>query len=376
MLALLTAIPCLTSPQAYSKDTVPPLTVQSAVPFPALTEKFKQSEGWTGADAAWSFQVSPDCTVWTFGDTWIGTVKDGKHVDAHMINNTVGIQRLNKIANSPLAPIKYYWRQSSTKPQSIFLPDQKGKWFWPGAGLADNGSLYFVLHRIRSIPAKEPDFGFAEDGNLLCRVRKPQELPPKWNFDTVPLPDFAKTVQFGNACLGDDKYLYCYCSYREAGNGAHTSPIILARISKEKMRKLSVVEWQFFQRDMSGSNNWRADPAKSTIMFADAASEMSVSQVPGIKGFVATYIAGFGPEILLRHANFPWGPWSDPIVAYRCPEDSKKQFVYSAKAHPELAQTHGELIVTYCSNTKFFADQVNQADLYSPQAVRVLLTKP
>lgn len=108
-------------------------------------------------------------------------------------------------------------------------------------------------------------------------------------------------------------------------------------------------------------------------MFSDAAPEMSVSKVSGLPGYVAFYIPAFQATILMRHSEKPEGPWSKAIKVYTCNEDQKKVYVYAAKAHPELAKKPGEVILTYCRNTKFFKDQIDHSDWYAPQAVQLFL---
>lgn len=360
-----------------------PLVVQSTRALPALTNKFRKADGWTGADAAWTIPVSDKRTIWFFGDTWIGKIRKGKHLDATMINNTVGVQSLSFDEAEQLPSIDFFWRTEAgkqEKPLSFFPSDQPEKWLWPGAGAFADKRLFLVLHRIKKVAAKEPDFGFAEDGDLLASISNPHDAAISWRVQQVELPSFSGKVQFGNACFADSEYLFCYCTYRPASSGANQHPIILARLPIADLLKSNMGGWQFWCSSQ-GSESWqpfpdlaaKVDDTKPVLMFSDAAPEMSVSQVAGVPGYVAIYIAAFSPNILLRHSLKPEGPWSAPLSVYKCPEDRKKLFVYAAKAHPELAKKPGELILTYCRNTKFFADQVEHSDWYAPQAVQVFL---
>ena len=144
---------------------------------------------------------------------------------------------------------------------------------------------------------------------------------------------------------------------------------------------MEMAGWQYLCHSGSTDPNahcWLNTTIDPVILFPDAASEMTVSQVPGIEGFIATYCPdGFGHDIVVRHANTPEGPWGQPITIYHCPEDLSKIYVYSAKAHPELSRNKGELIVTYCRNTKFFADQLKHPEIYTPRCllVRVSMQK-
>lgn len=72
--------------------TAPPAVKVDVLPgFDAL---FDNRKGWTGADGAYSLSLSDDINLWLFGDTWLGDIRDGAHVNATIVNNTVAIQPL------------------------------------------------------------------------------------------------------------------------------------------------------------------------------------------------------------------------------------------------------------------------------------------
>ena len=51
-----------------------------------------------------------------------------------------------------------------------------------------------------------------------------------------------------------------------------------------------------------------------------------------------------------------------------------KPFAYAGKAHPELTDAPGELIVTYAANSSDFWTLFQDARLYWPRFVRVKVT--
>ena len=73
--------------------------------------------------------------------------------------------------------------------------------------------------------------------------------------------------------------------------------------------------------------------------------------------------------IVARTAPDPYGPWSDPIILYRCPEEEWHEsiFCYAAKAHPEITSAPDELIVTYVTNSYDFDRIEADARLYRPR---------
>ena len=83
---------------------------------------------------------------------------------------------------------------------------------------------------------------------------------------------------------------------------------------------------------------------------------------------------GLSERIVARTADAPWGPWSPPVVLYRCPEMARDQrvFSYAAKAHPALA-VGDELVVSYVVCSFDFEYMKANAGIYWPKFVRVSL---
>src|SRR5262245_52956792 len=75
---------------APSGPAVP--TVLKADTAPEWHKKFAGKEGWIGGDGVYSVVLGPKRVLWLFGDTILGTVKDGKRTGATMVNNTIAIQ--------------------------------------------------------------------------------------------------------------------------------------------------------------------------------------------------------------------------------------------------------------------------------------------
>jgi hypothetical protein len=77
-------------------------------------------------------------------------------------------------------------------------------------------------------------------------------------------------------------------------------------------------------------------------------------------------------KIIMRTAERPEGPWSDPEIIYRAPEPSwdKTYFCYAAKGHPELSAPD-ELLVSYVCNSTDFAKMAGDARIYKPRFIRL-----
>ena len=53
-----------------------------AEPAPDLDALFQTTNGWIGSDGDYSIQLNSSTTLWLFGDTVIGQVRDGKRINA------------------------------------------------------------------------------------------------------------------------------------------------------------------------------------------------------------------------------------------------------------------------------------------------------
>src|SRR5262249_5982218 len=108
------------------------------------------------------------------------------------------------------------------------------------------------------------------------------------------------------------------------------------------------------------------------------ATELSVHKLGDGKGFVAVYTEnGLGDRIIARFSETPYGPWSAPVLAYKCPEMAmdKGVFSYAGKAHA-WASTGDALLISYCVNTHDFGQLFRDETVYRPKFVRVKLAPP
>ena len=74
---------------------------------------FQRESGWIGADGDYSIPLDRDTTLWLFSDTFVGRVKDGKRLDARMINNSIALQRGTN------APEFFYGTATNGQPASF-----------------------------------------------------------------------------------------------------------------------------------------------------------------------------------------------------------------------------------------------------------------
>lgn len=343
-------------------------------PAAGITTLFRRTTGWIGGDAAYSVRLDDDKVLWTFGDSWIGKIRDGKRTGCAMVNNSAATQSLR----ARQQPLQFHWRIKDGKPRALWAPSDRGRYYWPGDAAMIERKLYLFLHVIKPKPDAPPPFQFEQVEDILMQVDNPLADPFDWRFQTVSLGKRKSDINFGIACSTDEDYLYAYCSYPPAGKGLERHPIVLARIGRSPLAKLDMSAWEYWCGGKQGGHHgqWQKRLSEPIVLMADGAPEMSVSKVRGIPGIVATYMPPFSRQIFVRHSPKPEGPWSKPLLAYSCPEREKGILLYSAKGHPEQPSGPGELVVTYCRNSEDFAWHISRPDIYFPQAVTIRLRPP
>jgi hypothetical protein len=300
----------------------------------------------------------------------VGKAKDGKRLDARMINNSIALQRGTN------RPEFFYGSTADGKPASFIKPQHGSRrdYFWLAHGAKTARGLYFFLQRVVTVRSDTP-FGFKLVDGWLAHVANPEAPPPQWRITQTKVP-FTKisakaALIFGGAVLREGEYVYIFGgdSRPEAKRAGMPNGLVLARAPAEALGDFA--QWRFFERGV-----WQKDYKKVTPVFPNLGSEFSVSWLPARQAYATVYSEGIGGKILLRLAPALTGPWGEPVQVYRCPEMnwSPKVFCYAAKVHPELSSAPDELLITYAANSWNFGDLFNDARLYWPRFVRVKLS--
>ena len=347
-----------------------PPRVVSAVAASNWDQRFQRTSGWIGADGNYSVQVAPDQWLWFYSDTLIGRVENGRRVDSKMINNSVGVQ-----TSTPAGPQVEFFHGTNAQgqPAALFIPDDPTHWYWLMGGTLVDAKVHLFLWEFE----KSPDpgvFGFANVGVSHAVIENPLDPPPQWKVTRRPLPwteiTKERRVLFGSTVLQHGDFVYLY-GVRETPQ-VHLSPrqMLLARAPTASISDHS--RWQF--RTAQG---WSTDFHEATPIASGLSSEYSVSHLPAFDQFIAISHGDLlSPKIYARFADQPWGPWSEPIEFWTCPEPATKQgyFAYAGKAHASLS-SGDELLITYAVNSFQFGDLFSDPSLYWPRFVRVKLAK-
>jgi hypothetical protein len=338
-------------------------------PLPGYDALFQRSEGWTGGDGAYSTALDSDRVLWIFGDTFIGQVRLGRHVDATLVNNTIAVQRGRDPDRAAIA--FFHGRTPQGAPAAFVRPADGIGWFWPYHGVRTPQGLFLFLIQIERT-ADPLAFGFKLVATWLAHVPNPDDPPERWQVTQQKLPWSGERRLFGSTVLLLDGDCYIYGTADETSQGILRKRLILARAPAADLADLS--RWRFY-----GPDGWTDDAERAAPVCDDVANEVSVSFQPALGRYVLLYTEGsLSAYIVFRSAPAPEGPWGAPVRIYRCPEaqEDPRVFCYAAKGHPELAAAPQELIVTYVTNSTDFALIESDASLYRPRFLRVRFSPP
>ena len=335
--------------------------------LPQYEKMFLNEEGWTGADGVYSVALTPNTTVWLFGDTWIGDIINGQHVNATLVNNSMAIQ----FGQDPTtAAMSFFYGQRADGSAAAFIQPEDGRgWFWIFDGALTPKGLYIFLVQIERT-GKDSVFDFEVIGSWLGQVENLKDAPAEWRIRQFKIPwaEFSATrgILWGSAVMQVKNHLYIYGTSEDRQNAVDQKHMILARVPISMLADFS--QWRFY-----AGGRWVSDFTRASRLCENVPHEYSVSYLPVLKKYVLVYSQdGLSNNIQARLSVDPQGPWSDPIPLYQCPEADwdNSIFCYAAKAHEILSRFPDELIITYIANSVDFDKTANDARLYRPRFLR------
>lgn len=344
------------------------ITNLHALPAPEWERLFQRQRGWVGSDCAYSVPLSDGRTLWLFGDTWWGQVHGGKRVNSTLVmGNSIAVQHGKTPRDAQLEFV--FGKMQGDKPTAFLSPRMPVGWFWFGHGTTEGKKLWLFLTHI--VPTGEPGvFGFRSNGAWLAQIPDCSGHPLRWRVLLHQLPFYHRTdnlhIVFGSAVWADARWTFVYGTRDDRSHTPLKRALLVARVPKGRL--LDFTRWQFWTQK-GWSSAWR----ESAPIGDDIGAEFSVNYVPKLRRWTLVYSpATLAPEVRVRWAPSPTGPWSEPQTAYHCPDvqRGRRVFCYAAKAHPQLSAPD-ELLVTYATNSFELSEVVNDASLYVPRFVRL-----
>ncbi len=371
---------------------------------------------------------------WLFGDSWIGSVENGRHSsNSVLVNNTVALQwsSLGFTETQPGTPhepkpaqFDFLWQTSTNGKSAAWIvpdsnaaklnpakPDEPSEptWYWPTGGGAvvevigpgprietpgRNDRLVLFFFHVGKQPGKSGVWAFQTIGSTMLTVDKFKSRPEMWQLRQLTIP-FAygspdakaskalRETTWGVAALRDSDFvgdwtnevLYIYGVRVESPVNRQ---LLLAKVPQQSVDDFD--KWRFF----AGSGKWSADIRDCKSISDGVASELSVERLhrEDADWYVMVHSEPpLGNGIFIRMASRPEGPWSEPKLVYRAPETDrdKTYFAYAAKGHLCCSRP-GEMLISYVVNSHDFGAMAKAASIYRPRFVTVklddLLPKP
>ncbi len=310
---------------------LPPFTVE---PLPTYEALFHRTKGWTGGDGVFSVRLDSEKVLWLFGDTFIGEVQDGRHINFNLVNNTIAVQKGKK---PPEAMVDFFYgRTAQGKPEAFLRPADGNGWFWPYHGLRTKEGLFLFLILVERTNGP-PAFDFKTVATVLGRISNPDDPPEKWRFSQQRIPWSGEHRLFGSSVLLKGEDCYIFGTVDEVKGGIIQKQIILVRVPAAHIMDFD--QWRFYS-----NGEWVAEVERSEHLSENVANEFSVSFQPALKQYLMVYTQdSFSENMAFRLSPEPQGPWGEPIRFYRCPEAERdpRIFCYAAKGHPEAFSLPG-----------------------------------
>jgi hypothetical protein len=380
--------------------------ISAVTPDAEWAAVFTRTEGWTGADAAGSIDLGDGRTLWTFGDTWIGKIRDGKRLPgAWMVNNSIAVHATDKAA--PWRPpdprtVKFLWGPIDKEghPTAWLVPpavpgqaesEKNRDWFWAtGGGIVtsrDKSSgrrLAIFFFRTRRDPNGKGVWNFKTVGTSLAVIDNVSDPPERWHPRVVDIPRTGRLndgrsrqpeleILWGMSAAISPDAATASASVLVFGtrrSGALETGLVMARAPAAGIERFA--EWKPIGDDAS-PRGLAAGAARPLVK--GLVSEFTVEKIEhnGRTTWVLVQSEPLlGHRIFVRTATEPTGPWSRPRPIFRVPEvaTNRNYFTYAAKGHAPLSRP-GELLVTYLVNSQNFGDLVSDTTIYRPQFLRV-----
>lgn len=355
--------------QALENEPAPaPLRAESVRPAPEIERLFASREGWLGADAIYSIPLPDQSWLWVFGDTLVGTIRDGRRHDVRMVNNSFARQR-GFGAGARVELLLH--RDDRGQPSSFITPAAGPGYYWLWDGLVEQGRLYLLATRLTS-PGTITAFDWTLRDQALIVVDNPVDPPARWRTRQIGLPFGEFTAEYealwGLEVLRTNDGVLVFGTTR--GNKSEPRNLVVARVAPNQIDQPG--QWRFWSRA-----GWQADARQAGPLTTAVGTEGSLTWLPERQRWVYIYSPPLDRRIQMRTARTALGPWSDPVTVYNCPETewNPRVFCYAAKAR--LVPDRGEeLLVSYATNSfEMLPDVTADSRIYQPRFVWLKLAE-
>lgn len=259
---------------------------------------------------------------------------------------------------------------------SEFLKKSKHSWFWLQDGIVKDDKFYSLPLVVKSDPSQPEGFQFSveglsmvsidvKDGDIDFNTLKQKATNLYQNIDgreyLFGCAYFDNSFDSGNE--GADGYIYIYGYTTMFFEIDYGKRMRVARVKAEDFTNIN--EWRFFD-----GKNFVPNMEDSKPILDHISCETSVHKDGDNYICIFTYDVQ-SPYVAYAIAKTPYGPFSQPRIAYVCPEkDCQHLYQYNAKGHPHLSK-EGDILVSYNVNTSNFEENINYGRVYGPRFIKL-----
>lgn len=391
---------------------------------PAWDAIFTRESGWNAGDIGHSIDLGDGRTLWLFGDSIFGPVREGARVggESKFTRGAVGWHTTPE-GGEPPASIDFAppepWGDLPpagwAAPQPGLWPE--GTWYWlmgdaaivpaldvpdqrpaPDTPVPDDPApgARLILFATAVGPSGNPDgmWNFRRVGGVIITIDNPADPPTAWRATQRINPIVQSQPMHGEPKRASDDW---GAAIIPAHRGATVPPgaedggagvpsaidfyIFGVRSLENGDRGLLVARssaatlglpesWSFFDGSV-----WSDDPKSAAPVLQGIPDEFTIQWLEreGRRDLVLIHSEPMlGRRIMARAAPAPTGPWSEPKPIFEVPDPARdgRLLTYAAKGHIHLSRP-GEVLVSYVINSTDFGQIFRDASLYRPRFIRV-----
>nr|MDO8119438.1 DUF4185 domain-containing protein [Candidatus Sigynarchaeota archaeon] len=133
----------------------------------------------------------------------------------------------------------------------------------------------------------------------------------------------------------------------------------LLRVLRDQALNQSAYEY-YTGMGAGGMPSWSSHMASARAVMDRPVGELSVMWNEYLQRFVVMYIEHYTATIVLRMAEYLWGPWSEPVGVVPF---SEFPGLYGSFMHPEMIEDRGRIVYFIMSWWPFYNTYIMKADL-------------
>jgi hypothetical protein len=278
--------------------------------------------GWLSSDGTKSVRLPDGRVMWAYGDTLIGTAKDGK------VTKLDGFLRNSIVVQNGTMRTTLYKNDSRGKPHAAIPSPHPNEWYWLGQPIVDKDTVKIIAGRVAKTDGPH-GWNFKGVGTDIVTL----------NADDLSLRSYDKLSRlpgsWGGNTFRDGDHIY----FTGNRKGKEWAPdMLLGRAPSGNFNSRHLEFWDG-KKWVEGSQN--AKPITS-------GTEGTFHKIDGGYALV-TQGYPFGTDLFVQNARKLTGPWTEPRKLASLPKLPPASITYGAMGHDAFA-SDGKILISYNVN--------------------------